>query len=632
MQIPVSQADWPAAFNGFSKYLGKHWPKGSLKLNKASEVTAWLFGYSSVHDLQKQLVEEILIGKMHSTNEYERSMAFKAMTKFGVDPNSLVKVFKGLPWHRLSVWPHTTEGNQQKIIDQYKASGTPIFIDEFATYGGIKTEPLLVDLADINAIPLYEYAVNDSGLMYTRQKLEDLIKTLDISEENLRAEGFTCTRHEFILRYLLPLAWQPIADQVATKDSSGNIIKWHPPYPMKVIPLSDKGFKLFHEGYQRNYHKTFETAIELEQGLIALYLGKHIGLGVTGESVCINGDYFDKERDDDFSPYSIKATSNWLADQKWLDPSVRGWNDLHSMNNNIDPLALDLSIYRDHIEIGAWYESIKSERLRSVGSTVFVEILKHVYGQSRRTLENLQRKGMFVLQEYDTQEEMDEILSDHVENGVQIFEHMPELKPYFDEVAISDLYQDWAGNTRSYVLNCYERSPLFISYVIGHRTKTRNPKAELLIPRVFQGGFLTGERYWDGLTEKMILDVANGQLQLDAWYQAWVDGNNLIQQFHKQSEKIDSIAEWAQHINQDTEYLTHGVGVKLIRKSFNDHVSDMMKYSRKIGRAPTSIKQTLPDGYSINDIGKMAIEGVSSILESAQSVKGLLPAPDSNKS
>lgn len=569
MRIPLNQADWPTAFNDVSKFIGRHWPNGRLKLNKARETTAYLFGYNSVHDAQQELQCQ-LIPSGKGVSDYVQSMTLKALVKFHLSPLTTRKLFNDIPWRSLSCWSITRDCHFEKVQERHHAEGNmSISFDEFGFHSGHKSPELLVKMIDSGRLPETEYAVTANGLMYRREAIEALLSELKINADDLIDLGFTGSPEDFIEDYIGPMAWQPIKNQVKDVDFRGEVT-WRAPFLRRVDRIED-GYRIFHEGYQAYYAPLFASESDLIQALTDLYLGKPISVHQCNQAhLLIQGEYFDRSESEPLTEYSGMSDSLWLARQRWPDISGEA---------RVNPDALHAKIDIDHDRLERWYDSAGDRAhklLQRLDSNSLADAFAVVMQKDFSSLETLQLEGEFVPTSYedDTEEvtaqyahECDQRIKEATAEGEEIFKHHPELRDYYDSVAICAAYQDYWGNTRDWFYSCPDRDVDFLSYIFG-----------LACLRRYENSC----KRWQLVASLILVDLASRTLENTQIAQAWNDACTLISQHTAQGPRIQRMREWAAHFNTSPGvYLSHGGDARLIRESFSEGLSRLYRLGRK---------------------------------------------------
>lgn len=214
MRYPLSVADWPTAFNKFSKYLGRHWPTGPLALNDARERAARLLGYHSVHDAKQELVAPDAMTSCQHWGMHDH-MWLKAWVLYRAPMAPMQMLLKRLPWGELAA-------HKAYLVEQ---RNRPFLImDEFSTYSGdSKTNKRMIQLIEDQIIPPYEYALNHQGEIYQAEHAESVLELAE-SVEDLAEVGFEGDLEGFVQEHVMPLFWRPLDDllkHVTMKDTSG---------------------------------------------------------------------------------------------------------------------------------------------------------------------------------------------------------------------------------------------------------------------------------------------------------------------------------------------------------------------------------------------------------------------------
>lgn len=589
MRIPVSQADWPTAFNKTAKYIGRHWPEGQLKLNKSREITAKLFGYHSVHDVQKELRSNDI--KHVSIKEMAKSMTLRGLVYFGLHPESSSALFRNLPWKNLSVWERTREAAEQQLLEKRLSEGNrdrqPYFVvDEFHEIANYRSPENLVTLFDELSIPLFDYAVTKHGTIYQRHYLESLINDFDLDGDELLGIDFMGSTIDFLKQYILPLAWRKIEDAVR-EPRYGDRIDWHLPYMNVLEPLKNNRFAIFHEGLMAYFPVSVDEK-GLPNLLKKIYLNEQIpcsenlkdievdrrqdfisprfeyidGTGCTlgrGERLLVGGQEY--IRVNNISSYTKLLNSFWVKD--WW------WPSMDDFSPTIKPDTLTKGIEHEHEKIHRWATVVHNHSERTIRNAS-IEILNSAMSVFFEgvyvSLDSLKASGQFDIEsgDYEDEDELAEEVSDLKESGESVRAHHAELAKHYDDVALGSLYQDYTGGRHPY--NCYERDPLFLAFVFGLRF------AELFDKRAHDQSTLAGA---------LLADLLSGKLEFSSAREAWHSGHALLYHFKKQESAIRKLTEYAHHRSSSTtKYVSHGKKTELTRKSSAEAIQDLYRLGR----------------------------------------------------
>lgn len=606
MRIHISQADWPTAFNKVAKYVGRHWPTGKQKLSKSREITAKLFGYNSVHDVQKEL-ESTADSKQISIEDMIKSMALKSLVYFECNPEKTYSIFRKIPWKELSIWQRTDEAAFE--IFQKNAINKTIMYDEFSNYSNYKSPKALINLFDDKVIPPYKYVVNKEGYIYRCSYLESFINNLDISKDQLREIEFSGSQEEFVREYVLPLIWIPVQDSLGDFNHRNEWV-WKTPYMVNVESLSNGKFALYHEGFNAYYPGSYND-VELKEVLISLYTNKNVPKSLLLD---IEVDQEKAYKDMDFVPIagtgtSLKSGSSLvisgqslirtqpiksykaLFEQPWI--KKWWWPLMDNYNPVIDSDTLESGIEYDHEMVDRWLNAIHNHYERTIkacDSDSLKNVIAPFFKDTYIDIQTLQQEGRFDIEtdDYWTDEDQKEAekerendIAELKECGSDVRRYHPEFAPYFDDVALGDLYQDFEGSR--YSVGCYERTTGFIVYVFKLRlAKTYSRGGDSPTP----------------IAGALLADLIKKRVNTDDAEASWNQGCDLLEQFRKQKPIMENLVVFAKHrASFDHRYVTHGAPTSLTRQSSAETIQDMSRLFRKTNFSTTQVTQS-PDDFS----------------------------------
>lgn len=294
MLLPIYQPDLNSGFDKLSKYISRHWPLGPLGQGKGRNITSYLLGYNTYHEVLKVAggMDESQIATFAGINikQLQSVMAGKALYKYQVNPTELLKVLRKAPFCELSVYEVSADLRTYKeemasnaLLDEqlnsFKAGGKLVMLDEMASYsqmnGGNKTPDSVLSLHDNGKIPRYEYAVNEDGLLFSSVRFENLIKELGSLAPIV--DGLGLTQEEYIKQYVLPMAWLPVKEAIlVSKDDY-----WHLPEFIEIKKArragGDIGYLILHKGVNGFYPVICESIEKVISAVSKIYLGEFIG-------------------------------------------------------------------------------------------------------------------------------------------------------------------------------------------------------------------------------------------------------------------------------------------------------------------------------------------------------------------
>jgi len=568
MRIPVTQADWPSAFNEISKYLGRHWPLGKLKLTKSQELTAKLFGYTSVFDARQSITSTIRQQGL-SISKYAKSMSLRALIETGCPPDVSYTLFCKLPWKVLEVFRE----NEEISLSEIAIEGD--LFDQLQQVRSYKSSDELLALFDESIIPPYKYAVKEGGLIYRRDRFLKLLKTLDIEDEDLDDIEYMGTKSRFYREQFERHIWEPIKDVFVGPDTDnppppelGFRDTYNFPLPHKVVieELDNGRYQLFNSGLQALYPGDYDID-QLKSAITTLFNGEKICNSDTyKKAVCLRKIEFSDQKiylNDILRPYEMIARSKWLSGWQW--PSMGDYNP------KISELIFDQSIEYDCQRIERWGdlclecedESQNAQTIMDAGSDSIAEALKVIFGDEKITGKQLHELGSPEIEDFmfedasdeetqECQEEFNKVLNEIISLGSDIRKDLPELGGFFDDAAISLLFEEWLTETPhnvnyqdlfSYRDECYVD---FITFVARHLHKEDFRQND----------------FAHNLWVQFIADVIKKRIKPDDIQSELKAGLSMVALHDIQWRVIRNMQDYRSFLdNQDSAYLTHGKGL-----------------------------------------------------------------------
>lgn len=593
MRVPVFTADWPTAFNKFSRYLGRHWPAQPLTLNAAREATAYLFGYNSVHDIQR-LYPDHSRSKRLNVDGMVNSMSLRALKKFGLNPLISTPLFRKAPWRDLELWGTTETYFSERFLAEQKKAGMLFIADEYHLYANYKTDDKVVKLFDQNIIPRFDYVVNAQGFIYRSGALESLINSIDLTVETLKEIDFPGSAQDFITESVLPLAWVPVGESLGDLDYKGEW-KWNLPYMHEVERVNETEFVITHKGYDALYpgHYSFD---EITSALVSIYKNEKVppmSKQPHGDIIQIDQQLFIRPKPfEDYEKFLSNPIISWFSIPKSADKT----------DKQPDTNVIFDDVYNEHMRLRSWFSKSApvSIALRTAGSDLTKPVIDMVFAGTFKDLKSLQAEGELVPEVgpdhegyesecHDNQERIDEF---H-ESGISVVNHHPELADYFDPVALGVIYNDFDGSGRS-VNNCYQRSLPFLIYVftIGMQAKSKTHLS-------LGSSQYWSERYYDprNVSTAVFSGLFEGEYSLEGAMEAFTVGASMFSLFSKQDKLINDIetySEFKTH-TKSLPFLSVGRPYEPTRKSSNEHMSEKLKWGRKIGAAQVEVVNGKPN-------------------------------------
>lgn len=462
MRIPISKADWPESFNSTSKYIGRHWPKGKLKLSQARESTARLMGYHSVHDAQKELVGEIP-HQYYSTKTMASSMAVKSVLLYDLNPVDSYRFFSSIPWSNLAVWEHTSEYKTQKM----EARGKRILVDEYHVAMNYSTPALIASAFKEGRIPPYEFTITDTGEMFDRVTFESLLEQLDPSEEAIKECGSSLSIEEYFDRYILPLARCSVEEMI-TRLYPDKPTLWLTPEDVDIVETDDGRYALFNESLDAFYPGVYDS-IQLRGAIKQLFL---LQVLEDVETKCnIPSGHYRYEKDN-MQPFGINGSFTYKEQVFYRREALNDYSEIvkstfltyllkslkptkgFTIPDDVIP-STQLSAINKAATIN---KMIMSSNPDGVSALVDVGIectLSSLYGKTFYSDERLSNEDMFDLRERyfeddDERREAEQELEAYSlfcdALGKVVLNCMPELKPYYSERVIGHFFHERYGD------------------------------------------------------------------------------------------------------------------------------------------------------------------------------------------
>lgn len=593
MRIPLFTADWPTSFNKFSKYLGRHWPTQPLALNAAREATAYLFGYNSVHDVQRELNAEQSYSKRLDVDGMVNSMCLRGLKKFGLNPLDSTSLFRKAPWRDLALWEYTETYVNEKFMEVNKRDGMLFMLDESHLLFDYKTNEKVVDLFDKRMIPRFDYVVNDQGFIYRSGALEKLIDSIDLTAEALKEIDFLGSTQDFITDSVLPLAWVPVVDSLGSLDYRG-VWRWDLPYMHEVERLGDDAYTIRHTGYNALYpgHYSFE---EVKSALVSIYRNETVSpksTGPQGDIIQIDQQSFIRPHPfEDYKPFLSNPLLSWFSIPKSAKKS----------NIKPDSLAIGNELYDEHLRLRSWFSTRApvSVALKTAGSDLIKPVIDKVLAGSYRDIKSLQAEGELVPDvgadddDYEAECKYNQgKIDEYHYSGLSALKYHPELEEYFDPVALGMEYNDFDSSGRS-VNSCYKRELSFLVHVFSTRLQT------LTKTRLDSGSSqYWGGRYYDpsnvGITVFSLL--FENKYTLDEAMEAFKIGAGLYSKFVKQDRLITDIETFSKFKADTAKFPFASVGepYEPTRKSSNELSSETMRLGRKFNAKSIAVVQEWP--------------------------------------
>lgn len=594
MRIPITKADWPNAFNATSKYIGRHWPTGKLKLSWARETTAKLLGYNSVHDVQQELLDSIP-QLNYGLSTMASSMAVKGVLLFGLSPLESLQFFSSIPWPNLEVWKCTPDYRHQ----QSGAMGHQMIMDEYHSFMNYATPVLIANAFTRGKIPPFEYTINHDGIMFHRSSFEGLLELVQPDESTINECGIELSVEEYFEEKILPLAIGKVEDLIPRLNPNKPEY-WLTPENVEVMRCSDGKYLLLNKGLNAFYPGVYAAQdlittikklfmlenisdVETECNIPTEYYGRgpkrFEPFGAHGSFVLDGQVFYWRNKLNDYSAPLCPAFSDYLIQQ--LKPATA-------------LIIPDTVIPHSHLEAINKAITIHSSMMKSTSNGIAAlnelgisTVLNELYADTFYGDETLVEEYPFdkCLEDYDDGEraEIERDLKTYSEFcislGGRVLALMPELRTFYSEMAIGHYfhqrYQDSDDRMdednlveQPFATEAARHDDFFLSLLTDHLCIEFNE---------YTKGFAFRGVGW-------LLSAANSNHITTANIKA--EFGRLMTLFHmidndrKVLEKIASYCSKAP-TEPNEKYLNYGSPYKPTVKPLNKNISDLLKHGRK---------------------------------------------------
>jgi hypothetical protein len=278
MRVPVLSADLPAVFNKVSNYIGNNWPKGKINLMQSRETLAYLLGYDSFEEVNFLASSNPLPDAPISMSDVIKSIAVRALYKFGVKPDAITSLIYQAPLNELSFYAATDTERERRAREE-SGSGKYFIYDESDHLINYKSPLLLIEQFNQRLLPPYKYAVDHNGLIFNWGDYEAILHYLGGIEDAVANIDDQLSVSEFVEQCILPLAWSPV-DAFLASAHVNEVRHWQTPKMIRIECVkqgSDSlGYLVFHQGLNAYYPVVCETVGALNDVLSKLFQKKVI--------------------------------------------------------------------------------------------------------------------------------------------------------------------------------------------------------------------------------------------------------------------------------------------------------------------------------------------------------------------
>lgn len=588
MRVPILKKDLPKNFNKVAKYIGRHWPDGPLKFNKAKEVTATLFGYNSMHDLNNSalLIDEL--PDFIFLNKLTKNIKTRAFFSYNIHPSAIGRVLFKTPFRELSFYKVTDDYRSKKEKDEFCKRGIFVVYDELHLFSSYKSPELVIQHHQRMLIPSYDYAVRKDGYIFSSSEYENFINQFDDFNE-LFSDDEEDELNIFREKKLLQGAWLPLDSYLSNGEQEG-IVRWATPFMISVYHYKDQegclGYLIKHDGYDAFYSTLFKTVDEVNKALKCIYLNKEVkSLNNYSSEFDISDSLVSKLNGSEFwRKESVTERKVVIDDQGYF--RIRKYEKYPELESNeiakklkyitkpsrISPNVIDKDIYAQHSKISQNIDSILGKSILAFDSrNRIASLFESVLAGNKITLEAVYDEGD--IKDLEAHEQ-----KSFVEYGKAALKYHSELTPFFDEDAMGSLWVDcmlYIQNSR-YCDYSSEWDGRFVAYCFmnsGLRPKNTYPSTEDAV----LGSLLISHYTRKGLCIKSLVvsDIKEQVMNLVAMHS----------RFKQQSRGIKQMEAWYEHsMSLDTLYVSHGPLSTYTEKSMSNNLAQLTRHTRKYNK------------------------------------------------
>lgn len=592
MRIPILATDLPDRFNKVAKYIGRHWPTGKLGLNHAREHLAYMFGYNSVHELNK-VADITELPSQISTDDAHASMLGKALFKYGVHPNKLSTVLDRAPFKELSFYTVTGIAKAEAYSKEQTARNFAPIVDEMQALNNYKSPDLIIQQNNDGLLPPYKYAVRSDGKIFCASYYESLINRLGDINKTVDEIGGDLTVHEFINKYVLPFSWINLKEYLETRKVDGEY-NWRAPFMVDVYHarVDNKliGYVLYHSGLNAYYPAVFESNGEVINALASIYQKQVISPDLKfpnsaietsltfNSTLCEFADWTEESFDEaesfefedqlfiranPFIPYTQLDTCPVLS-RKHLQPEELA---------NIAHQVIDEDVYHNHVAIGNFIDNVLNNAIEKISchqdSENIIFVFNKLFGKYRVVLEDI-----LAFEHGDDYKASTEDMDSWAAIGKQVFTHHPELEPFFDVRAAGRCFIDYQVYVNDYRMacSCEQRNIGFIGYSLSFSPLLRNRKCR------HETKALAGVL--------VISSASSGRPEHQNLEECYEKNITMLSDYYRQERKIRYLEKYANHIEyRDYKYVTHGEPASYRERSYSEAMREATRTSRNLGSA-----------------------------------------------
>lgn len=601
MRVPVVKSDLPLKFNKLAKYIGRHWPEGKLSLNHSRESVAVLLGYNSVNEVSKVADNTVLPASIEMDKVY-RSIASKALIHFGIRPDSLFPVLHRAPFKEMAFYRHSDVEKERLAAETFlKTYGYSYYPDEMS-YFGDKSPELLLDLHKQQAIPPYEYAVNQEGLIFCAATFEAVLNKIGSIEEVMADTETTLSQEQFIQRYILPQAWMPVNKYLARSIQPGRA-RWLTPVLVNVYVARIKGtpvgYMLKHDGYDAYYPVLCSTAEQVLAVLELIFMNAKVEPQQLPEGEILLSASFGRDHDlssssattygevvlfdhrhliIDGQPFIRDTRSPLLPyDELQSDPVLKSSLVLKNVElvTTISVDVLNPELHKTHKALPDAMSHAATEMitfLNSTSSDRISDVLSTALGSQFTSIHD-------ILVNDDTELD-DEDRDNWRTHGEHAGRQHAELLKFADHEALGYWYMGFEGDIafNRYPSFCSDRNLAFIAYVLSHS------------PLFTRSWYSTADNVNAALLVLGYFCKHPAELSVDSLTTSFNAITAMMIRFKAQSKAISAMEYWDNHQKHglDSQFISNGKKVSYREKSSAESLQELFELARS---APVTLKR-----------------------------------------
>lgn len=613
MRIPITKGDWPSSFNSTSKYIGRHWPSGKLKLSEAREKTAHLMGYHSIHDVQQELLNAIP-SKFYSTKAMASSMAVKAVLMYKLDPVESYRYFSSIPWSNLDVWKSTNEYWQQ----QMEAKGTRFMLDEFHTAMNYSTPALIAGAYTKGLIPSYEFTISENGDMFHRGTFESLLELMVPEEQDIKECGSSLSVEEYFYKYILPLSHCSVEEMI-TRLNPEKPLLWLTPTDVHIQEVNNGSYVLLNKSLNAFYPGSYDS-VQLRETIKKLFILEAIPDVVThcnvpkdiygismdeiehygshGAFVFHEQVYYRREKLNNYSevidnPFLTYLLQNMKPTKGFAIPeSIISEPQLDVINK---AMTIDTMIMKSN-----------PDGVIALIDLGISNVLSSLYGETYYGDETLLKDDSFDLSERHFEDEDEQLEAEKEVREYTVFCDslgrdvlwcMPELKEYYSERVIGHYFHE-----RYRVENDFDD---WRAEEVEELNTEAERHLEFFVLLLNDHLCIEFNEYARGVAYKgvswLLKAVNSKRINMDEFKGGFIALMSVYRMLNKDKRVFSEMDKYCTHsqIELDGEYINHGAACKPIFKKDvdknNEYIMNQLRLGRKISSKPITASQNVSD-------------------------------------